>query len=452
MEKRKAIICVDDEEIILNALIVQVEDMVGSDYVVEVALGAEEAIEILEELEEQEIEPAVMISDYRMPGMNGDELLSNVHERYPSMLTILLTGQANLEGVQRAINEAGLYRFMSKPWSAQDLELTLQEAIKSFEMQNHLEDLIIQRTDELQCVTRELEQKNRELNQYVTMYKEYSLYSETDTDGKIIAISDSFLKITGYTREEVLGRTHAFLKDDNTPSKLYQELWQTITQKRNWKSEICIKTKSGDTLWMDAMIYPKCDEAGNIVAYAAARQNITNKKRVEQLSITCPLTLLHNRRHLDNMLPKEINRARRELHNLVFMMLDIDCFKLYNDTYGHQMGDTALVSVAGALKHYTNRGNDSAYRFGGEEFCIITSSMSREEALRYANRLCQAIEELHIPHKNNSVSEYVTVSIGLFVYDHYMNYSEKDIIQFADEALYKAKESGRNRVCMSDRA
>ena len=139
------------------------------------------------------------------------------------------------------------------------------------------------------------------------------------------------------------------------------------------------------------------------------------------------------------------------MHNLVFMMIDIDHFKLYNDTYGHQMGDEVLIRVSSALQSCANRGNDFAFRYGGEEFSIITSSINEKEVLVYANRLKETIEGLNILHKKSTTSSHVTISIGIFIFKPHMDYDENKIIKFADDALYKAKEQGRNQVIINNR-
>lgn len=446
---QKAILCVDDEEIILTSLLNQIEDIIEEDYIVEAALDAEEAFELLDEFDEKKIELAIVISDYIMPNVKGDELLINIHNRYPNALKLMLTGQANLDGVQNAINNAQLYRYINKPWSGQDLDLTLKEAIKSYEYQNHLETLIAKRTDELTLLSKELENKNKDLNRYINMYREYSMYTETDINGIITNVSKSFLNLLGYSKEELLGKTHSILKDFEYDETMYRNLWETILSGNEWQSEMSIRDKEGNKIWMKTLIYPKFNEHNNLIGYGAARQDITDKKTIELLSVTCPLTKLYNRRHFNTTLTRELNRAKREQHNLVFMMLDIDHFKLFNDTYGHQEGDKALIAVANILKTYTNRGNDFAFRYGGEEFSIITSSMDKEEALRYANTLRKAIEDLNIEHQHNTVSNYITTSIGLFMFKPGMIYDEDQIIKFADDALYEIKETSRNSVKIS---
>lgn len=127
---KRAIVCVDDERFVLISLRDQLFHHLGSDYNIEMAESGEEALEIFEELREDEIEIPLIISDQIMPGIKGDELLIRLHAQYPKTLKILLTGQASAEAVGNAVNAANLYRYIAKPWEETDLSLTVMEAIR----------------------------------------------------------------------------------------------------------------------------------------------------------------------------------------------------------------------------------------------------------------------------------------------------------------------------------
>jgi signal transduction histidine kinase len=160
---KQAIICVDDEDIILEALKDQLGPFFENQFLIETSTTAEEALVIYDELVENGYKVPVVISDYLMPTMRGDEFLIKIHERNPNILKILLTGHANIEGITNAINNANLYRFIPKPWDRDDLILTVREAIRSFiqeleirrknvelqEINDHLEMLVAERTKEL---------------------------------------------------------------------------------------------------------------------------------------------------------------------------------------------------------------------------------------------------------------------------------------------------------------
>lgn len=137
--KKQSILCVDDEKIVLNSLKEQLKGRIGKDFNIEVAESGEDALEILEELLKDNIKVPLVISDYIMPGMKGDELLSRIHQLHPESMKILLTGQATLDGVTNIINRANLYRYISKPWEMEDLILAVTEAVKSYEKDRKIE-------------------------------------------------------------------------------------------------------------------------------------------------------------------------------------------------------------------------------------------------------------------------------------------------------------------------
>ena len=169
------------------------------------------------------------------------------------------------------------------------------------------------------------------------------------------------------------------------------------------------------------------------------------KKKIEELSITDPLTGLYNRRHYNKVLPDEIRRAQRSRDWLSFVILDVDSFKQYNDNYGHHNGDSQLISIAKTLMSHCHRASDYCFRLGGEEFGIIFSSLSPEEASAFVDRLRGAIEELQIEHKYSCVASVVTASFGL-VTTNASRYEVEQLYEAADTALYRAKKAGRNRV------
>ncbi|MBD2128982.1 response regulator [Microcoleus sp. ZQ-A2] len=161
--KKPIIICVDDEQTILDSLEIELEKSLGDEYLIETAAGSEEALELLEELLDEQYEVPVVISDYLMPYIKGDELLKRIHALSPKTLKIMLTGQADLEAVGNAIKYAKLYRYIAKPWQFEDLKLTVREAVNSYLQEKKLD----QQTLQLQHMNQELEQLNTSLEQKV---------------------------------------------------------------------------------------------------------------------------------------------------------------------------------------------------------------------------------------------------------------------------------------------
>jgi diguanylate cyclase (GGDEF)-like protein len=175
----------------------------------------------------------------------------------------------------------------------------------------------------------------------------------------------------------------------------------------------------------------------------------TANQRLENASYTDSLTGLYNRRYFNVIIDREIKRAKRANSEITFMMLDVDYFKYYNDTYGHIEGDNALKAVASVLRTVLKRPGDYVFRLGGEEFGVLIVETSPLESESVALKICQELELRKIPHATSQVSEYLTLSVGVVACVGDETLFEEDMIKQADKKLYEAKESGRNRYAMS---
>ncbi|MEL0602968.1 sensor domain-containing diguanylate cyclase [Pseudoalteromonas undina] len=177
------------------------------------------------------------------------------------------------------------------------------------------------------------------------------------------------------------------------------------------------------------------------------QQLITANQKLNQLVNTDSLTSIANRRCFDKALESEIKRCARAEQPVSLIMCDIDFFKNYNDSYGHQQGDEALVKVAAALKAQCRREGDLTARYGGEEFAVILPATNEQDCLQFTRLIQQTIKAAGIKHNKSSVSEYLTLSIGFYSAMPDKNSTPQCFINKADQALYKAKETGRNKVC-----
>jgi diguanylate cyclase (GGDEF)-like protein len=166
--------------------------------------------------------------------------------------------------------------------------------------------------------------------------------------------------------------------------------------------------------------------------------------RAEKDAITDHLTELFNFRYFTHQLDREFKRARRHHSEFVLLMLDIDFFKDYNDTFGHQAGDLVLKKIASALQKNT-RGSDFVARYGGEEFAVICPEINKEEGRKIAEKLCNIIARTPFPREKMLVHQKVTISVGVAAYPGDAQ-TPQELIRSADIALYQAKQNGRNRV------
>lgn len=292
----------------------------------------------------------------------------------------------------------------------------------------------------------DLKDNEKQIQNYLNLINENIITSSTDLKGTITYVSDAFCKISGYTEKELIGQNHSLVKHPDTPNEIFKDLWNIISNDKIWKGELKNRKKDGSFYWVKSTITPNFDKFGKKIGYTSIRQDITDKKIIEKLSITDALTNLFNRRYFDEKFIQLLNSAKREKKYFCFIMMDIDHFKQYNDTYGHQMGDEVLIKVANQLKISLNRADDYCFRLGGEEFGIIFKAEDINKAISFADKIRKSIEELEIIHEKNSASKYVTTSMGLIIINSDENIEISEAYKLADELLYKAKETGRNKV------
>lgn len=175
-----------------------------------------------------------------------------------------------------------------------------------------------------------------------------------------------------------------------------------------------------------------------------ARRQLTDLANVDEL------TGLGNRRLVNNVLQEEINRARRSGTLLSIIMLDVDYFKNYNDTYGHPAGDDVLQLLADVMQRATSRAGELVARYGGEEFILILPGASGITGMRTATRLRELVNLENIQHETSDVSDHITVSQGLVTVRPDSDLDPKSLIELADKALYRAKKAGRNAIEISE--
>lgn len=386
-----------------------------------VAKNGKEALEILDKNKNIYL----VISDYNMPVMNGLELTKAIKtdSKFTKLALIIVTGD-NSDELKIKLYKHGASDLITKPILPEEL------SIKVLNILLNLKQI-------------------EEISEFNTIVDQHVISSITDKKGNIIAASQAFCEISGYSKEELEGKNHNILRDPQMPQSLYQDLWNTVTHKKVWRGEVRNRKKDGSYYWVDAIIEPTLSKEGEIVGYKGLRHDITDKKQIELMSITDGLTDIFNRRHFDNTFAKVQESAKKDDAILSFLLMDIDHFKQYNDNYGHQAGDKVLIKFAATLKEVLQRDDDMAFRLGGEEFGLVYKSASKEKALEFANMVREHIEALKMSHDYSSASKYITASMGL-VSEHASKMSTMDeVYKQADELLYKSKESGRNRVSSS---
>ena len=272
----------------------------------------------------------------------------------------------------------------------------------------------------------------------------------TDANNNILDVNPAFTGITGYSREEVMGKNPRLLSSGRQGKAFYTQLWKTLEQEGNWRGEIWNRRKSGEVYAELLSISAIRDEAGMVQRYVAAFSDISHIKEHEaELSRVAhydALTGIPNRVLLADRLQQAIAQTSREQGMMAVCYLDLDGFKPINDTMGHEAGDQMLIEVARRIGN-TIRGGDTVARLGGDEFVVLLLDLEKgEECVTTLERLLNAIAQ-PITFKNKASS--ISASIGVSIYP--LDHEDPDtLLRHADQAMYVAKQSGRNRFHIYD--
>lgn len=285
------------------------------------------------------------------------------------------------------------------------------------------------------------------LKDYIKIVNDNVIILTTTKKGRITSVSSALCHLTGFSPSQLLGKNFRVLDCIKTPKNVYQTIWSSLKQAKQCSCEIKNKTLNGESYYLKSTIYPNIKNS-NVIGYTFIAEDITDKKRVEYLSITDGLTQLYNRRHFNDIFLQEINRVKRNNKKLVFIMIDVDYFKLYNDNYGHQKGDDVLINIAEVLKESTKRAGDYVFRLGGEEFGILFEIDEEQKGIEFANKIMQNINALKITHEYSHKS-VLTVSLGMAIKDKTNIPDADELYKMVDDALYEAKNTGRDKLVQS---
>ncbi|TPE52867.1 EAL domain-containing protein [Maribrevibacterium harenarium] len=271
----------------------------------------------------------------------------------------------------------------------------------------------------------------------------------TDVNGCILEINGAFTRITGYKRNEIIGKNPRILNSGRQPASFYENMWQQILSLGFWEGEIWNRRKDGVIYAQYLTIAAVYDGQRKVSHYISLFSDITQQKENEQqlahIAYFDALTGLPNRSNLTRRLVSEMQTADGTNQRFALGFLDLDGFKEINDTFGHDMGDLLLVEVAKRMRATANKSATVA-RFGGDEFVILLQQQDDEiEAERAYQQLLSAIGE---PFRINNIDLHVSASIGITFFPQAKEIDADQLIRQADQAMYQAKIKGRNRLCV----
>jgi diguanylate cyclase (GGDEF)-like protein/PAS domain S-box-containing protein len=289
-----------------------------------------------------------------------------------------------------------------------------------------------------------------------------------DHECKVMIWNHACERMTGVPASEVLGTNNHWQAFYTEPrlcladvlaqgrvdelTELYSHHTQPSEQGFGIKAENwCVMPRMGTNLYLAIDAGPIYAEDGRLIAVVETLRDMTDYKNAQialhQLATLDGLTSIANRRSFDEKLQIEWNRAQRQGESLSMILADVDYFKLYNDHFGHQGGDECLKAVSGILQSQMLRAADLAARYGGEEFAIILPNTGIDGACKVAERIRTGVEAMGIPHPASGISPNVTLSLGVATLSPSSENKPGMLIFLADQALYAAKNSGRNRIC-----
>jgi|GEM_PF-6617464 len=261
--------------------------------------------------------------------------------------------------------------------------------------------------------------------------------------GKIEYINPAAKDITGYSRDEFLNTGLSVIFEETFTEKLITHYIPSVIGGESMLFESFIEKKDGEKLTVLVTIIQTGPESIGItindLTKMRALENEAKKVYIDGL------TNIYNKRYIIENLPHVIRLASRSEVPLSVMMIDIDNFKFFNDTYGHQAGDECLIAVAKSLFKCLKREDDFVARYGGEEFLVVLPFTDEEGARIMAQSLLQSVYDNLIPHEKNPASDYVTVSIGVVCGIPLFTQTGDDYIAFADNLLYQSKQNGKNQ-------
>ena len=289
----------------------------------------------------------------------------------------------------------------------------------------------------------EVKKQAQIIHDYLQIINDNIISFSVDACGNLTEISDCYESKSKCDRGPLIGRPFVELLCDAMPDLDFNQITKAH---QDWSGELKLRTQDASELWVSAHLNPRTiglDRTG----YTFICQDITDKKQIERLSSTDSLTKLFNRRHFERFFVQLLDIANQVNDILSFMILDIDHFKNYNDLYGHQAGDNALTQVANSLSQTFNRSDDYCFRLGGEEFAVLFITKTTEDAIHLAESARLRIEQRDIQHLQNPPYGCLTVSVGLFLIQRNDTPDLEQVYRKADQLLYQAKNSGRNRLC-----
>ncbi|MDX8383227.1 MAG: EAL domain-containing protein [Ghiorsea sp.] len=379
---------------------------------------------------------ALILMDVMMPGMDGFETVKCIKEigNLQDISVVFITALAPSDLSMRQGYANGAIDFIVKPIDSEYLLAKVQAFCTFYQQKKAMQDEIKQRKSLM-----------RQLQLSSTIFNTSSEgIIVTDERVMIQAVNPAFESITGYSSAEIIGKNPNTLQSGLQDDDFYKIMWFAIKKVGYWEGEVRNRRKNGEIYPEWLRISKVLNDDGKITNYIGTFSDISShasaKQKLYYLAHYDALTELPNRVLFQETLKHEISNAQRNNTKLALFFLDLDRFKVINDTLGHSAGDKLLQEVSGRLLECM-RDNDMLSRQGGDEFTGIILGLNKaEEAAIVAEKMIKVMEQ---PVLIQGEELYVTASIGISIYPDDTN-SQETLLKYADSAMYRAKDKGRN--------
>ena len=265
----------------------------------------------------------------------------------------------------------------------------------------------------------------------------------TDASNRIVDVNKAFTRITGYAREDVLGRNRRLLNSGHQDREFYETMWQTIAAHGHWQGEVWARRQNDELYAQRLTISVVKDEQGQVTHHVGILSDITAEKQQEELLEKTvhydALTGIPNRVLLTDRMRQALAQTQRSGTLLAVCYLDLDGFKPINDTYGHEAGDRVLVEVAARLRSCL-RGGDTVARLGGDEFVVLMLGLDNAQEIE--TTLQRLLDALNAPMLVCDQTVSISASLGVSLFPN--DYADADtLLRHADQAMYQAKQGAR---------
>lgn len=372
----------------------------------------------------REKRPDIVVTDIRMPEMNGLEMASAIKAESPET-PILVTSIFNLQDYFLRAIDIGIDHYLLKPVDAAHIFRVLERISRSLQVQEE---------------RRMYEQAFADAGSAITIY---------DLNQQIIAVNDAFCRLTGYSRKELIGQTAKLWRSGHHPESFYEDIQKTLEAKGVCHSEVKNRRKDGRIFVAQLSLSTVRDTAGRPMYYISVSNDITERTQQEanltRLAHHDPLTGLPNRLLLSDRVEQGMVLSHRNSRIMGLLYVDLDQFKPVNDQYGHVVGDRLLRVVAEKFSGVL-RNVDTVARIGGDEFVVLLPNMSdTEDISQIADKLIASVSE---PLTVDGLQLQIGASVGIAIYPNDST-DPATLLLKADEALYQSKAQGRGNWCFA---